>query len=67
MFNSGGKRSLTLQLETKSEQFKRRIIANLLGVPERVDWRTCAQTEDDERKDAKAFKEAFAAFDPSNF
>lgn len=47
-------------------QFGRRVIANLLGVPERADWRTCTQSEDEERNDAEAFKEAFAAFDPFN-
>ncbi|GJJ12316.1 hypothetical protein Clacol_006557 [Clathrus columnatus] len=47
-------------------QFGRRVIANILEVPERVDWRICTQSEDDERKDALAFKEAFGAFDPSN-
>ncbi|KAH7107608.1 CwfJ C-terminus 1-domain-containing protein-like protein [Auriculariales sp. MPI-PUGE-AT-0066] len=46
-------------------QFPRAVIATLLGRPERVDWRACAQTDDQERADAQAFKKAFAQFDPA--
>jgi len=40
-------------------------LANLLGLQNRIDWKACAQTEAEEKKDALAFKAAFAAFDPA--
>lgn len=40
-------------------------VANLLGVPDRIDWKACAQSESEERSDAAAFKAAFTPFDPS--
>lgn len=40
-------------------------VANLFGLPERIDWKACAQSESQERLDAATFKAAFAAFDPS--
>ncbi|KAJ8658670.1 hypothetical protein O0I10_005710 [Lichtheimia ornata] len=46
-------------------QFGRLVVAKLLGHPEREDWKTCAQSQQEERDDANAFKEAFKTFDPS--
>ncbi|KAF8517598.1 CwfJ C-terminus 1-domain-containing protein-like protein [Hysterangium stoloniferum] len=43
-------------------QFGRMVLADLIGVPERLDWKVCAQSDADERKDAEAFKSIFAAF-----
>lgn len=43
----------------------RRVLASLLGVDERVDWRSCLQSEEDDQADVQAFKTAFAPFDPS--
>ena len=37
----------------------------LLGMQERFDWKTCLQTEEEDKADAEAFKKAFAPFDPS--
>lgn len=45
-------------------QFGRGVLATLLGWPERVDWKACAQTEEEERADAQAFKKALAPLDP---
>ncbi|EEB05980.1 CwfJ family protein [Schizosaccharomyces japonicus yFS275] len=45
-------------------QFGRRVLANVLEIPDRVDWRQCSQTVDEEKKDAEDFKEAFK---PYNF
>ncbi|KZV96189.1 nuclear protein [Exidia glandulosa HHB12029] len=45
-------------------QFGRGVLATLLGWPERVDWKACSQTEEEERADAQAFKKAFTSFDP---
>jgi hypothetical protein len=41
------------------------VLANLLGVKDRWDWRACRVSEADEKVDAQAFKKAFAPFDPS--
>ncbi|KAI0071557.1 nuclear protein [Panus rudis PR-1116 ss-1] len=46
-------------------QFGRQVLAGLLGVPERFDWKTCIQTEDEDRADAERFKEAFTQYDPT--
>ncbi|KAH8117058.1 CwfJ C-terminus 2-domain-containing protein-like protein [Phellopilus nigrolimitatus] len=46
-----------------SIQFGRQVLCKILGVPERLDWKACAQTEAEERADAQAFKQAFAPFD----
>jgi hypothetical protein len=39
------------------------IIAHVLGSPEREDWKACSLTEQEEKADAIAFKEAFKPFD----
>ncbi|KAJ5985184.1 hypothetical protein N7522_012380 [Penicillium canescens] len=44
-------------------QFGRRVMGKLLLLDERLDWRDCTQTEDEETKDAEAFKEAFKKHD----
>lgn len=44
-------------------QFGRRVIAKLLGLGHRAHWKDCAQTEDEEKNDAEAFKAAFKKFD----
>lgn len=40
------------------------VLAGLLGLHHRVDWKECAQSEDEEREDAVKFKKAFAPFAP---
>lgn len=37
----------------------------MLDLADRADWKACSQTEDEEIRDAQAFKETFADFDPS--
>lgn len=44
-------------------QFGRRVLAKLLELDNRVDWRECGQTHEDEVGDAEAFKAAFKAYD----
>ncbi|KAL9600748.1 MAG: hypothetical protein Q9219_002989 [cf. Caloplaca sp. 3 TL-2023] len=44
-------------------QFGRKVMAKLLGLEARMDWRDCGQTDEQETKDAEAFKEAFKRFD----
>ncbi|EPQ57901.1 hypothetical protein GLOTRDRAFT_36948, partial [Gloeophyllum trabeum ATCC 11539] len=48
-----------------SIQFGRQVLVNLMGIPDRYDWKTCAQSEDEDKSDADAFKTAFAEFDPT--
>ena len=43
----------------------RQVLVNLLNAPERLDWKACALSEDEDRADSAAFKTAFAPFDPS--
>ena len=40
----------------------RMVLAGLLGLHHRVDWKDCYQTEEEEKDDAVKFKKAFAAF-----
>jgi hypothetical protein len=46
-------------------QFGRRVLAKLLGLEKRLQWRDCAQTVQEEEAEAQAFKEAFKIFDPA--
>ncbi|KIL69856.1 hypothetical protein M378DRAFT_195762 [Amanita muscaria Koide BX008] len=49
-----------------SVSFGRRVLVNLLGVPDRLDWRACALSEAEDQEDAQAFKAAFTPFNPIN-
>ena len=44
-------------------QFGRKVMAKLLGLDGRRDWRDCEQTDKEELEDAEKFKEAFKKFD----
>lgn len=46
-----------------SLQFARIVLAKLLGLEKRIQWRDCSQSEDEEKKDISAFKAAFKEFD----
>ncbi|KAJ8594437.1 hypothetical protein M405DRAFT_850139 [Rhizopogon salebrosus TDB-379] len=46
-------------------QFGRQVLADALGIPDRVDWKACMLPEEEDKADVKAFKAAFASFDPS--
>ncbi|KAG5354069.1 hypothetical protein C0989_009767 [Termitomyces sp. Mn162] len=48
-----------------SIQFGRQVLVNLIGMPDRLDWKACMLPEDEDKADAQAFKAAFAPFDPS--
>ena len=43
----------------------RQVIVSLLGIPDRFDWKRCAQSEDEDRADVQAFKAAFSTFEPN--
>lgn len=62
----GKEKSLVLPLTPESRfdvQFGRRVMAKLLQVETRMDWRACGQTEAEERAEAETFKAAFARWD----
>jgi hypothetical protein len=63
--NKKEERSLYFPLDAgfRDLQYARRVCAKLLGLEGRIMWQDCGQTEAEETKDAKAFKEAFKAFD----
>ncbi|KAF7909194.1 uncharacterized protein EAE98_012273 [Botrytis deweyae] len=44
-------------------QFGRTVLAKLLSLEKRIQWRDCAQTEAEEKQDAESFKAAFKEFD----
>ena len=44
-------------------QFGRKVLAKLLGLENRMDWKACAQDKSEEEADAAVFKEAFKDFD----
>ena len=44
-------------------QFGRRVMAKLLELEGRMNWRDCGQSDEEEKRDAEAFKEAFKRFD----
>lgn len=44
-------------------QFGRKVLAKLLRLEGRMDWRACAQDKTEEEADANAFKAAFKGFD----
>lgn len=44
-------------------QFGREVLAKLLRLDSRIDWKDCGQTQAEEEKDVEKFKEAFKEFD----
>jgi hypothetical protein len=47
-------------------QLPRRILAKVLHLESRMDWRSCIQPEDEERADAAAFRAAFESADEAS-
>lgn len=47
-------------------QFGRRVLAKLLGLEKRLQWKDCAQDEEEEKMDVKRFNDAFKEFNPSS-
>lgn len=52
------------RLSTDHGSHLRQVISSLLGLEDRLDWKACLQSEEDDKADVTAFKEAFAPFDP---
>uniref|UniRef100_A0A6V7QTD5 C3H1-type domain-containing protein n=1 Tax=Ananas comosus var. bracteatus TaxID=296719 RepID=A0A6V7QTD5_ANACO len=46
-------------------QFGREVLAGLLRMPDRADWRNCKVTKEDEMTMVDGFKEGFRKFDPA--
>lgn len=62
----GDGRILTGLLNTKKRfdlQFGRRVISEVMGVPERAHWKDCLRTVEQETSDANFFKASFKTFD----
>lgn len=62
----GEEKSLILPLSAEFRfdlQFGRRVMAKLLGLEGRMNWRDCGQSDAEEKKDAEGFKAAFKRFD----
>ena len=64
--DKGTSKCLTLPLNDDFRfdlQFGRKVMAKLLGLEKRFQWRDVAQSEEEEKKDVVAFKGAFKDFD----
>ncbi|KIK61829.1 hypothetical protein GYMLUDRAFT_42253 [Collybiopsis luxurians FD-317 M1] len=48
-----------------SIQFGRQVLVDILGIPDRLDWKACMLSEEEDKADAQAFKTAFTPFTPS--
>lgn len=58
--------SLVLRFDDKirfHNQFGREVLAKLLRLDKRLDWKDCGQTQPQEEQDVEKFKEAFKTFD----
>lgn len=40
-------------------------MVSLMDMPERLDWKACMLTEEEDKADTQSFKTAFASFDPT--
>ena len=63
---AGKQKSLVMRFDEKIRfhaQFGREVLAKLLRLDDRVDWRNCGQTQEDEENDVQKFKAAFKEFD----
>lgn len=62
----GSEKTLVLPLDDSFRfglQFGRQVMAKLLGLEKRLQWQDCGQSEQEETRDAEAFKTAFKEFD----
>ncbi|KAL4973861.1 CwfJ C-terminus 1-domain-containing protein-like protein [Aspergillus desertorum] len=64
--NTGSEKTLLLPLGDEFRfdlQFGRRVMAKLMQLEKRINWKDDVQSQEEEEADAAAFKEAFKAFD----
>ncbi|KAF2227732.1 CwfJ C-terminus 1-domain-containing protein-like protein [Elsinoe ampelina] len=62
----GEEKVMTLYLDAGFRfdlQFARKVLAKLMGLESRGDWRNCGQAVEEEEKDAEGFKEGFKGWD----
>ena len=62
----GEEKELVLPLSAEFRfdlQFGRRVMAKLLGLEGRMQWKDCTQSDAEEKQDAQRFKDAFKPFD----
>lgn len=62
----GEEKVMTLYLDASFRfdlQFARKVLAKLMGMEGRSDWRNCGQEEVEEKEDAEGFKAAFKRWD----
>ncbi|MBW0467395.1 hypothetical protein O181_007110 [Austropuccinia psidii MF-1] len=45
-------------------QFGRIALANILGMPDRSNWKACEKSEDEEKQECQNFQKAFSIFEP---
>jgi hypothetical protein len=64
IFNLAGKLPLLLCVVERGKADDRMVIAGLLGLHHRVDWKECSGSEAEEKEDAQKFRKAFAPFQP---
>ncbi|KAI6045596.1 nuclear protein [Pisolithus marmoratus] len=48
-----------------SIQFGRQVLVTLLNMTDRLDWKACMLTEEEDKADVESFRKAFTLFDPS--
>ncbi|EFQ96838.1 meiotically up-regulated 161 protein [Nannizzia gypsea CBS 118893] len=63
---TGSETTLVLPLSDRLRfdvQFGRTVMAKLLGLEDRLNWRDAAQSVEEEKRDVEAFKSAFQGFD----
>ncbi|KIJ44274.1 hypothetical protein M422DRAFT_30418 [Sphaerobolus stellatus SS14] len=58
-----GRKLIHLMKGSFDLQFGRIALGNLMRLQDRVDWKTCALSDEEEKTDAQEFKKAFAEFD----
>ncbi|MCJ1313965.1 hypothetical protein MMC25_007645 [Agyrium rufum] len=62
----GVEKQLVLSINSSSRfdlQYGRKVMAKLMGLEKRFDWRECAQSQEEEKQDADDFKKIFKDFD----
>ena len=55
-------KSILMVLSSLMDKFT--VLASLLKMEDRADWKSCLQSEEEDKADVQAFKAVFAPFDP---
>ena len=54
---------LGVSFYSRCDRICRATLATILGLQDRMDWKACMQTDEEDKQDAQTFKAAFAPFD----